>query len=429
MAIRIGKALIETRAAEPNRLNLAWLIRLRWGVVAGQTLLVLGAHLFLDLHLPFAALGVPIALGGLSNFALALWARGARATPNALLAGVMALDFVLLTALLLLSGGTANPFTNLYLVNLALAAVVLPGRWAWPLTGFGVACFASLFFARALPIQAPGLSHAEQMELHLKGMWLSFSIATGFILYFVQRVTRALAENEQALEVSRSLAARQEKLASLATLAAGAAHELSTPLATIAVAAHEMELSLERERQTVHAQDAALIHQQVLRCREILGQMAVEAGAPSGESLVELTVETAVREALSDLAEGSRVEIAVEPSARGARVGAPPRALARTLQGLTKNALQASPQGAAVTVTCGLDSGHVRIAISDQGSGMNAEVLRRAGEPFFTTKLQGQGMGLGLFLARALASQLGGELQLSSRVGAGTVATLVLPTA
>src|SRR5690606_36216657 len=132
------------------------------------------------------------------------------------------------------------------------------------------------------------ISHHEHMHTHLRGMWVALGVAAGFIVYFLMRVTRALAQREEELARARHLAARQEKLASLATLAAGAAHELSTPLSTIATVARELERHLQ-DGSAEQREDVGLIRSQVERCRAILWQMSAEAGESAGEGLSRVT--------------------------------------------------------------------------------------------------------------------------------------------
>jgi two-component system sensor histidine kinase RegB len=257
-------------------------------------------------------------------------------------------------------------------------------------------------------------------------MWVAFGVAASFIVYFVQRVTRALAERERELDDARAATARAERLASLATLAAGAAHELSTPLSTIAVVAKELERELERLRAAESALgDARLIRDQVERCRDILVQMAADAGESTGEDFAPITVARLVDSSIEGLAERERIALSVAASEDPVVV--PVRSVAQAVRAVTKNALQASPRHAPIALAAELSHDVCRIEVRDSGSGMSPEVLARAGEPFFTTKGTGQGMGLGLFLARAVLERLGGRLELRSTPGAGTTVVLLLP--
>jgi two-component system sensor histidine kinase RegB len=266
--------------------------------------------------------------------------------------------------------------------------------------------------------------------MHMQGMWVAFGIAAVFIVYFVTRVTRDLARREAELARARSAALRSEKLASLATLAAGAAHELATPLSTIAVVARELERALERAGAMGDAvADARLIRQEVARCRGILEQLAVDAGQSAGESFCELSVRSLVEQATEGVSRRERVHSAIAADVEALHLYVPPRSVAQAVRGVIENALQASPDDADVTVRASCAGDHCSIVIEDAGSGMAPEVKARAGEPFFTTKEPGKGMGLGLFLTRAVIERLGGGVAIDSAPGRGTRVALNMPLA
>jgi two-component system sensor histidine kinase RegB len=413
-------------AAEPGRIKLDWLVKLHWGAIVGQTAAILGVHLSGVVPLPLGPLLSLVAVEVAVNVGLALWLRRGPDVSDAALAGVMLLDTVVLTALLHLSGGHFNPFSTLYLVNVALAAILLPARWSWIQLAFSVLCFGVLFPLQGL---APfGVQdHEAMMAIHLQGMLVAFAIAAFFIVLIVQRVTRALDRRDAELARARGLAERRQKLASLATLAAGAAHELSTPLATIAVAARELDRDLARGGAMPGARaDLDLIRGQVARCKDILQQMAARAGENAGEALVDVPVADWVAGALDGLPGAERVAL---DAAVATRVRGPRRGLERALRVLLRNALQASAAGAPVSLRARAGPDGVEVEVADRGAGMAPDVLARAGEPFFTTKDPGAGSGLGLFLARALVEQLGGALELASEPGRGTTARIVLPSA
>jgi two-component system sensor histidine kinase RegB len=259
-------------------------------------------------------------------------------------------------------------------------------------------------------------------------MWVAFGIAAAFIVYFVTRVTRDLAGREAELSRARAAAQRSERLASLATLAAGAAHELATPLSTIAVVAKELERLLDNSNVAASAAaDARLIRSEVQRCREILAQMAEQAGENTGEGFARVAPETLLEAIVSAMPEGERTRVVTKVDASIGGLHAPAATLARALRGLVKNALQASPPEATVALELRAGSGCCELHIIDQGEGMSSAVLARAGEPFFTTKPPGKGLGLGLFLARAVVEHLGGTLHVESKSGEGTEVVARLP--
>ncbi|HYH98824.1 ATP-binding protein [Hyalangium sp.] len=413
---------------EAHAINLSWLLRLRWGAVVGQAALILLARLGLEMPLPLVPLFATVGIAAASNAALGLWARRRREIQEWMLWAVMALDVVLLTVLLDLSGGPFNPFSTLYLVHIALAAVVLRARWTWALVALALGCFGTLF-VRHLWIPGRDASaahhHIDDVPLHLEGMWVAFGLASGFIVYFVQRVTRALAERDAELVAARAVTARNEKLAALATLAAGAAHELSTPLSTIAVVARELERRVELS--PAGREDAQLIRQQVARCHDILAQMAADAGASRGEAFVSLTPASLLEQALEGLRGVERVRWEADGRCREEEVSLPARALSQAIRGVVKNALQASAEQTRVRLALAREEAGWRLSVEDEGSGMPAEVLARACDPFFTTKPPGEGMGLGLFLARAVLDPLGGRLELRSELGKGTLVEMTWP--
>jgi two-component system sensor histidine kinase RegB len=269
------------------------------------------------------------------------------------------------------------------------------------------------------------LSHANQMRMHMQGMWFAFAVAACFISYFVTRVRQSLEQREAELRRAHALASQGEKLASLATLATGAAHELSTPLSTIAVIAKELERAL-AEGADGPRNDARLIRREVDRCREILQRMAADSGSGEGDVLG-----VRVRDLLAAVVDGlphvQRVRLNITPAAADSVLHAPALATAQALRGVLKNALQASGEDAHIDVQAQLVQGQCRISVRDFGAGMSDDVLTRAGEPFFTTKEPGEGMGLGLFLTRAVFERAGGQVVLESKPGQGTTALLTLP--
>jgi two-component system sensor histidine kinase RegB len=413
-----------------RRHNLTWLVHLHWWAILGQALLVAGAAIFRQFGVPVVPLAVLLGAELVGNLVLSVLARRVRATDR-VIAAVMVADAAVLTYVLYLTGGTANPFSTLYVVDVALAAVLLPPRWSWviliaTLAGFGTLFVHERYAGMAHSIH-PTLDREALIQAHLWGLWVALAVASAIVVLFVHRLTYTLSVRERELLETRSRADQREKLAGLATLAAGAAHELSTPLGTIAIATKEIQRAL---GDTVNAQvrtDLQTVRDQIVRCREILDRMSAQSGANRGESFVEIPVPRWVEQALAGLVAKDRVKVELAPPVGEASIIGPPKALAETLRGLMKNAVQASPPEAPVVLRAAVADGRVRATVSDKGKGMPADVLARVGEPFFTTKVPGEGMGLGLFLTRALAEQLGGEFRITSAPGVGTEATIELP--
>jgi two-component system, sensor histidine kinase RegB len=415
-----------TAIPERNWVNIQWLARLRWAEVAGQAVTVLIAQFLLEGTLPIAALLAVIGVGLISNLAIEMYFFGDRrrgiVTPRTVyewhIALIMMIDIAILTALLYLTGGPNNPFSFLYLVQIALATVLVRARWTWMLVGLAFLGFGLLLIARE-PLVIPEDSHAY-------GAWVALGVASAFVVHFLRRITDSLAEREDELTEARGLAARQERLASLATMAAGAAHELSTPLGTVALAAKELERALMKVDNDELAADARLIRDEVGRCRVILDQMAQGAGTV-GESVTNATVRGLLDETLIGIRESPRVLCEISDEVERAQLRLPPRAVSQALRSLVTNAQDASPPNTAVVVTAYVEADQLDIVIRDRGEGISRDVMARIGEPFFTTKAPGRGMGLGLFLSRAVIEGVGGSLQIISKNDGGTEVRVRLP--
>jgi two-component system sensor histidine kinase RegB len=408
-------------------ITLSWLMRLRWIAVAGQLITIGLVRYGLHVPLPVAEMVCVIGVTVLTNIALWQRLRSPVLPPPVLAAAVLVLDTLLLTALLSLSGGAANPFAALYVLHVILAVVVLGSRWGWAIMVLSSLCYAGLFAVNRL---VPGLNTVgiEEWQLHVRGMWLSFIVAGSVIAYFVGRISAELGAREQELASIQAQVARNEKLASLSTLAAGAAHELGTPLATIAVVAKELERAAAKlDASGTLAQDARLIREECERCRAILVQMSAKAGETVGEMPGPVDLDRLLGDVRAALSAERASRLQIRRTTKQSAVFAPRQALVHVLVSLLRNAFDASQDDAPVTMEIADRGNAVSLVVSDRGHGMSPEVLARAGDPFFSTKAPGRGTGLGLFLARAFAEGLGGHLTLTSKSGLGTTAAIDLP--
>jgi two-component system sensor histidine kinase RegB len=422
-ARRAGAALPPAASDRRAEVSLGWLIRLRWGAVLGQSATIAVARVFLHAPLPLERLLTLVLVLLASN--LLLTAAGRRAAPGTLCGAALAFDTLQLTGLLHATGGAANPFSVLYLVYITLAAVVLAARWTWFLAALSIGCYGLLFMTE-WPLEHVGHGGAA-MQLHLQGMWVAFCVAAVLTALFVVQMSTAIEKRDAEMAAMRDRTARSERLASLTTLAAGAAHELGSPLATIAVAARELErsiLSLPGGQSAALLEDAALIRSELDRCRAILDRMAADVGQTPGEAAIELSAPELLTEVVGTLPAAHRARVTTS-TLGAARVCAPRRALVQVAANLLRNALDAGGD----TVTFGVEVGPagLLVRVHDNGPGMPPEVLARVGEPFFSTKAPGTGLGLGVFIARSLCEQMGGRLTLESGPGRGTTAQAEIP--
>ena len=405
------------------RIVLMWILRLRWLAVIGQLAATVAA-VFLGLNASLPAVVTVVAITAVSNLGLWYWQRG-RSIPTWLILAVLLVDMALLTGLLFLTGGAENPFSVLYLVHVAMAVTTLGGLWTWIVVGAAAVLYGSLLAVDPVPLSPDG--HLPMYVRHA-GSWASLVLIAGLIAYFSGRVNRSLRWREMHINALREKNARNEKLSTLTTLAAGAAHELGTPLATIALVAHELELAIAKMPGTEElAEDAKLIRTECDRCRFILDRMRVDVASDPRSGRTEL--DELLAHLAAHLRDEERARLSTVGPLNGYAIGAPCPAIEQSLTVMIRNAMDADPAGNPVKLVISPGYDTIVFDVIDQGMGMTPDVLKRVGEPFFTTKEAGRGMGLGLFLVRLVADNYKGRFTIASRPKQGTQSTLELPIA
>jgi two-component system sensor histidine kinase RegB len=430
-------------------INAVWFGRLRSVAAIGQLVTIAFVAGPLGVAAPVLPLVLLVGVTLVSS-ALFWWWQASHVTPpsrtewHTVLGGLMLLDLAVLTAMLALTGGPTNPFIFFYFVNLALSGVVLTAGWAWALSVLAILAFAVLSITHH-PIDVlrnPGRLESletlrsmgiDETPIAIIGAWLAFATSAVVIVYFTTRLTSELRASDRARRRVEKEMARAEKLEALGTLAAGAAHELASPLSTIAVAVSEAHRELVRSGlEGPVVEDLELVRREVNRCRSILERMATESGQPAAGLPERLSAEELIGDVLDELASADRVDVKWKNGAADAELYVPSVALGQAIRAVVKNGLDATdtvdPTGH-VTLHGDLLGNKLRLEIADRGPGMPAAVITRAGEPFFTTKAPGSGMGLGLFLARSVIERLGGSLRLESPQAGGALVTIVLPLA
>ncbi len=387
--------------------DISWLVRLRWFAVVGQFVGVLVAAGLLELSFPRLELYTVVGLTLISNLVLEVLQRRRVSFSHNMVGAVLLLDTTLLAMLLYFSGGSSNPFSTLFLVHITLAAVVLGSRWTWLLAGLATTYYVLLFkfFVPVAQItHEHGMHMGESYSLHLQGMLIAFVLTAALVTYFLDKVTRQI----KLLEKERF---DQSRLASLATLSAGAAHELGSPLAAISIASEELELVGGDEQV-----DLALIRELsesitlgVSRCKDIIATMGGELGrlenVEKDSFLLAELVDDVCRE-FSDL-ESARIDFELPLETIQLRAYYP--MLKRCLHEMLHNALDASSIDGRVKCEICVEGGVVRVAVVDHGYGITEDGIAKATEPFYSTKDVGQGMGLGLYLVELFAKSMKGQ--------------------
>ena len=434
-------ARMETTTPAPQLRNLRRLVGLRAIEVFGQAATIVIVAYGMDMAVAVSVSILFMLTAGLALITLLTWWRTQQAwlVTDAELAGHLLIDIGVLTGLLYFTGGSANPFVTLYLLPLSIAAAMLPAMYIWSIAGTTLACYTWLMFVHwplpqgsmnfaILTTGFPGGAsdehalHGAQAEfnLHVWGMWLNFALSAVLIAWFVARLAQSLRERDRLLATVREEALRNEQLIALGTLAAGAAHELGTPLSSIAVIVKELER--DHADDTALVQNLRLLRSQTARCKSILTNLTDRA-----HEATQLAYDDYLRQ-LVEQWQLMRPQVNVSLhfsdalSAPGLTVE---RILDQALLNLLNNAADVSPQG--VELEAAWDASHVTLEIRDHGPGISADVAARAGEAFFTTKGPGGGIGIGLFLANATIERFGGKVNLFNREGGGACVRVTLP--
>ncbi len=427
----------------PGAISFHWFINLRWVAVLGQLVTILAVWKLFRIPLHVEPLLITVAITAFSNLILMFWYLGYRRTVVApaqsrlwhhVLAIVMAVDLIMLTGLLYFSGGPTNPFWIFFFVNLCLAGVELRAAVAWCLNFLAVFCFAFLLFDhQSLDVQGleqllPAIRKTNQITLVHNGVFCAFITCASVIVSFSTLVTSRLRQRDEDLRLLESQRIRGEKLEALGTLAAGAAHELATPLGTIAVIVGELQYELKNHDIDSHIhEDISAIRTELDRCRAILNHMSAQAGEGSVEKKLNVTGAELLDLILREVKGQNRVKVTTTPEAERCCMQLEPYVTAQALRGMIKNALEASAPESHVEVDLKSNGNRLQLTVKDQGAGIPEHILSRVGEPFFTTKGTGKGMGLGIFLARTVVERLGGTMKVASEPGRGTTVSCQLP--
>jgi two-component system sensor histidine kinase RegB len=391
-------------------LRLDTLIRLRWLAVAGQTAAVIGVFFGLGVELPLAFCLIAIALSAGLNFFLRILYPVTERLDTRRAAMLLGFDILQLAVLLALTGGLENPFAMLFLAPVLISATSLPPL---PTTLLGVFAFVcvSLLAVFHMPLPWPG-GGFQVPGLYVAGVWAAITLALGFIGIYAWRVADEGRQLSDALSATELVLAREQHMSALDGLAAAAAHELGTPLATIRLVARELEKSVPEGPMR---EDVLLLREQVDRCREILQKLT---------SLHEedaLHTEMTIRHLIEDVVAPHRdFEVEIEIDAPGnpkpEPVGRRNPGVLYGLGNLVENAVDFATNK--VQVTARWDDQEIAVTITDDGPGFPPEVLARLGDPYLTTRgarrdaldTDRPGLGLGVFIAKTLLERSGAKV-------------------
>ena len=411
----------DARATEAYRpgggnMRLDTLIRLRWLAVIGQATAVLVVYFGLDFELPIWPCLAVITLAAWLNVALRIrFPTTQRLAPDRA-AWLLAFDIAELAVLLFFTGGLQNPFAFLFLGPVLISATALPPRMTLMLGGFAVACATVLIFVHQ-PLPWENEPPLELPEVYVMGMWLSILLAIAFIGLHAWQVTEEARQLADALAATELVLAREQHLSQLDGLAAAAAHELGTPLATITLIAKELQLAIKPDSE--HAHDVRLLNEQTKRCRAILARLTeLSSGHPFDRMKLSSLIEEVVAPHRNF---GIAIEVALAAGEATEPVGERNPAILYGLGNLLENAVDFAH--AQVEVAAAWSADEVAVTIIDDGPGFAPEIMDRIGEPYVTDRRrespdldsEATGLGLGFFIAKTLLERSGATLDFANR--------------
>jgi two-component system, sensor histidine kinase RegB len=392
---------------------------LRMVAIASQLLAIAFVELALDTALPLRELGLTIG-------ALALWNvlsyRSVHADRRVLDAEValhLAVDSAALTSVLYFTGGSTNPFVSLYLVPISLAATSLPAAYAWLVSAWCGAGYSFLWW-RSVPLPS------VDFDLHLTGMWVNFVIAAVLIVLFVGRMARQVRRRDRELAAMRETALRDQQIIELGTLAAGTAHELNTPLSTLAILVEELDDTTtdaeQKKRLRVMMEEIKVINE---RLNRIAGGVGAERSAGARQVALRVFLDE-LMEQWSDAHPDINLGVTFEISDGGARIVAE-ATIEQAIRNVLDNAAHATLAngGERIEVVVSVRDARLEIAVTDDGAGLDPAVRDEVGLKLVSTKERG--LGIGLLLSRAALQRFGGRLELKSRPTGGVEAHIHLP--
>jgi two-component system sensor histidine kinase RegB len=416
------------KSAGTGRVRLRTLVLIRWVAVAGQSVALIVVFYGLGFPLPIVPALALVAVSALFNVAMS--SRGSASTQlsDRGAACHLAYDILQFTGLLFLTGGLHNPFSLLFLAPMTISATVLSLRSTLWLGLLAVACVSLLaHFYLPLPWREGG---HPLSPLYIAGIWFALVIGMTFISAYAWRLVAEAQRMSDALVATRMALAYEQRRSALHALAAATAHELGTPLGTIAVVAKE--LSREVPEDSPLAEDVALLSSQAARCREILARLGHRPDDEGDNAFAILPLAALVATAAAPYRrKGIDLEIVSkdDTAAGGGRDRQP--MVKRTpeiihgLGNLIENAVDFARS--AVRLEIAWNAREIRVEVLDDGPGMPTAILGTLGEPYITTRAKSGGMGLGVFIAKTLLERTGADLRFVNRPGGGVKVAIIWP--
>lgn len=421
--------------------NLRWLFILRNLMISGQVILILFVAHGLKIPLPHEPLWLVIIAIAAVN--LYTWLRLQTDTPVTELEvfSQLSLDVLAIASLLYLTGGATNPVIWIFLLPLIITAVILPQEYTWYMVVLTILMY-TILIAYHLPLPAIEpypMTHAHKQHsigpedehyfnLHIIGMWCGFVLSAGLVAYFVVGLSKTLRERERNLSVARENELRNERVVSLGSLAASAAHDMGTPLGTMAIIIHEIEQTYPEHRFPGMHEKMRIMKNQIVRCKEALSVMSASAGelrAESGKAMEAVDYIDLVLNQWRSQRPDVKLNLFVDPGTHfSARIIAE-QTLTLALINILNNAADATPTKRGIDIHVQWSDHSMNLKIRDYGKGINPEIAELIGKLPITDK--NEGMGVGLFLTYSTISRIGGKIDIYNMEDGGACTEITLP--
>lgn len=429
-----------------TRDNLEWLFILRNLMLGGEALIIFLAVNGLGLSLPQQQLWLVIFSVAAVN--IYTWVRLQTDEPvtEMEIFSQLIIDVVSISALLYLTGGASNPIIWVFLLPLIVTGIMLPQSYAWYMVILTCSSY-TILVAHNVPLPAiephmgdptmisPEIKHQlhamsdrHYFNLHIFGMWFGFVFSAGLVAYFVVELSKSLRDRERHLAEARENALRDEKVISLGTLAASAAHDMGTPLGTMAILVHELQQDYPWHHYPDLHEKMTILEQQIARCKEALSVMSASGGEMRAESGYPMNLVEYIDEVLMQWRThkpAAKLSLVVNPSIYIKSEIIAERTLTHSIINILNNAAEASPVDKGVELHTHWDGQFLVLKVRDFGPGLPAALLNFAGkEPVVSNK---QGLGVGLFLAYTTIKRLGGKIEFYNMDTGGACVEIVLP--
>jgi two-component system sensor histidine kinase RegB len=419
-AIELQQALADSTGHR----NMLHLIQLRWMAVVGQIATIATATLVLDIPLPVLHMVEVLVCLIAFNLASHLrWHERARVS-NRELWLAMVVDVLALTLQLYLSGGTTNPFVFLYLLQITLCAMLLEAWSTWAMVGLTTACVLGLALLSP-PLKLP-LDHDRGLASHyVQGLLLCFVLNASLVVALMTRIQSNLRQRDARLADLRQQAAEQEHIIRMGLLASGAAHELGTPLSTLAVILGDWRRMPQFLQEPDLLEELDEMQRELARCKRIVTGILMSAGEARGEGAQRSTLATFIQQLSQDWRHARNPsEFDLDIHLHCDLPLAADDTFRQMICNVLDNAHEASPHWVGLSVHT--DERTLELTISDRGPGFSPEILAQIGKPYQSTKGR-EGGGLGLFLVFNVALTLGGKVTATNGPEGGAVVNISLP--